>query len=159
MRNKIWYNLVHCKTNEYYTAIVRKYYQWAEWLLNSFLVIATSASVAAWSIWKDLYILWTVIIAASQLLMLLKPFLLFPKYIKTYSEKNISYQNLSWELEKLWFNYENALINEKEAFVEFEKIKRKLIDNDKFPDEVIIITHKKALSKAETKFELFNKQI
>lgn len=159
MRNKIWYSLVHCKTNEYYTSNVTKYYQWADWILNSVLVITTSSSVAAWAIWDDLYIVWGVIIGISQLLMLLKPFLLFPKYVKCYSEKNIMLQNISWELEKLWYNYENGIINEQESFQEYDKIKRKLIENDKFPDEVIIIIHDKALTKAENKFELFINQL
>lgn len=159
MRNKIWYSLVNCKTNEFYTSYVTRYYQWSEWVSNSVLVITTSSSVAAWAVWDELYVVWGVIIGISQLLMLLKPFLLFPKYVKTYSEKNISYQYLSWELEKLWYNYENSLIDESVAFVEYDKIKRELIENDKFPDEVIVIIHKKAQEKAEKKFEIYQNQL
>jgi|SRR5690554_27224 len=159
MRNKLWYSLVDCKTNEYYTAFVTRYYQWSEWLTNSFLVITTSSSVAAWAIWDEYYLVWGFIIGISQLIMLLKPFLLFPKYVKAYNEKNISYQYLSWDLEKLWYNYENGLNNNTQAFEEYDKIKRRLIENDKFPDEVIVILHKKALSKAERKFEQFQNQL
>jgi len=159
MRNKIWYSLVECKTNEYYAAKVTRIYQWAEWISNSFLVITTSSSVAAWAIWTDLYVLWAIIIAISQILMLLKPFLLFPRYIKTYNEKAISYQYLSWELEKLWYNLENNKLNEESAFEQFDKIKQKLIENDRFPDEVILVTHPRSLSHAEKKFERFSKQL
>jgi hypothetical protein len=159
MRNKIWYNLVDCKTNEFYSATVTRYYQWAEWILNSFLVVTTSASVAAWAIWKEFYIVWAAIIGLSQVLMLLKPFLLFPKYIKTYSEKNLTYQYTSWELEKLWYNYENGNIDDSQAFKQYDEIKKSLILNDQFPDEVIVITHKKALTKAENRFMQFKNQL
>lgn len=159
MRNKLWYSLVDCKTNEFYSAHVTRYYQWAEWIINSILVITTSSSVAAWVIWEEYYLIWGVVIGVSQLIMLLKPFLLFPKYIKAYSEKNISYQYLSWDLEKLWYNYEKGGLDDSQALLEFDKIKQRLIENDKFPDEVIVITHNKALSKAEIKFEKFQNQL
>ena len=159
MRNKIWYSLVHSKTNEYYSAYVTRYYQWTDWIVNSFLVITTSSSVAAWILWKQFPLVWAIIIAISQLLMLLKPFLLFPKYVKTYNEKNLIFQHLSWELEKLWYNLENSIIDEQKAFDEYDRIKQKLIESDKFPEEVIIITHKKALEKAENKFLSFMNQL
>lgn len=159
MRNKIWYSLVHCKTNEFYSSYVTRYYQWAEWILNSILVITTSSSVAAWAIWDEYHLVWGFIIGISQLLMLLKPFLLFPKYVKAYSQKNMSFQHLSWELEKLWYNYENGLVDDGQSFKEYDKIKRELIDNDKFPDEVIVILHKRAQEKAEKKFEMYKNQL
>ena len=159
MRNKIWYSLVDCKTNEFYTSFVRRYYQWCEWILNSFLVLTTSASVAAWAIWDNLFILWAIIIGISQVLMLLKPFLLFPKYIKVYGDKNMIYQTLTWELEKLWYNYHNDKITEERAYEEYDVIKNKLMENDRFPDEIIIIIHKKALAKAELKTERYLNQL
>ena len=151
--------MVDCKTNEYYTGMVTRYYQWGEWISNTFLVITTSSGVAAWAIWSDLHLLWAFVIGISQLLVLLKPFLLFPKYIKVYSDKHVTYQYLSWELEKLWYNYENKIIDDTAAFDAYDSLRTKLMDNDKFPQEVIIITHKKALSKAEAKFEDFKNQL
>lgn len=159
MRNKIWYTLVHFKTNEYYASYVRRYYQWAEWLSNSFLVVVTSSSVAGWAIWKDLYVLWSVLIGISQLLMLIKPFLLFPRYIKTYAEKSTSLEYINWELEKLWYKFENKKISESVAFKEYDKIKKKLIEIDRFPDEVIVYTHKKAQLKAEERLDQYLNQL
>ncbi len=159
MRSKIWYSLVHTKTNEYYTSKVTRYYQWSEWFLNSFLVIATSSGIAAWIIWDSLEFVWIIIIGLSQILTLLKPFLLFPKYVQTYNEKNVLLQQLCWDLEKLWYNFEKNNINEDEAFHEFDKLKKKLIEVDKFPNEVIVITHKKALSQAEEKCNQYINQL
>ena len=90
---------------------------------------------------------------------MLKPFLLFPKYIKVYGDKHVTYQYLSWELEKLWYNYENKIVDDMAAFDVYDSLRTKLMDNDKFPQEVIVITHKKALNKAEAKFEDFKNQL
>ena len=155
MRNRIWYTLVETKTNEYYTTSVTRFYQLCEWLTNTFLVIATSTSVAAWVTWQKHPLIWILIIGGSQLVTLIKPFLLFPKYVKTYNEKSVALQNIACDLESLWYQFNREKITEDEAEQEYNAIKKRLVENDRFPDEVIVFTHKTSLNKAEARANSF----
>jgi len=155
MRNRIWYLLVETKTNEYYAISVTKFYQVCEWLTNTFLVVATSAGVAAWVTWQKHPFLWIVIIGGSQLLTLIKPFLGFPKYVKTYNEKSVALQNIACDLENLWYQIERNKITEEEAERDYNSLKKRIVETDRFPDEVIVFQHTKALIKAENRAESF----
>lgn len=155
IRDKIWYLLVDSKTNEKYSSLVVKKYQIYDLILNIFLALTTSSSIAAWAIWNKFSALWILIIGLSQVLMIIKPYFLFPKYIKVFNEKSIRWQQMTVELEQLWFELNEGNIKDKEASKTFFEFKRHILTFDNISEELIFFHHKKQLTLAELECDLY----
>lgn len=159
IRDKIWYFLVDSKTNEVFSNLVVKKYQKLDLITNIFLVFTTSSSIAAWTFWKELPILWALIIGLSQLMTIVKPYFLFPKYIKTFNEKSIQWQHLSLSLEELWFQFNKNRIGEENATERFFELKRQTLSFDNTPDDIVFFNHFNLLTKAENQCNNFTSKI
>lgn len=149
IRDKIWYFLIDSKTNEILSGLIVKKYQRRELYSSIFLATATSSSVGAWAIWQKFPSIWLIIIAVSQLLFVIKPYLLFSKYVKIFNEKSIHWQNLTIHIEKLWHNLNQKYIDEKEASDIYFELKQKSLSFDNVPDDIIFFKHKKQQDEAE----------
>lgn len=158
-REKIWYFLLDSKTNQYLAESIVKYYQKCDLILNLFLLITTSSSIAAWVVWKQLPILWAIIIGVSQVLTIAKPYFLFPKYVKVFNEKSIYWQQLSIEIEELWSNINIFQITEEMASGEYFELKKKSINFDNFQDDIIFFNHSKFQRIAEEKCNIYLNKI
>ena len=159
IKNKIWYFLVDSVTNEKYAGlIVRKYQKW-ELASNVFLTLVTSSSIAAWAVWEIYPFLWIIIIAISQILTITKPYFLFPKYIKVFNEKSLHWQHLSVSLEKLWHEYNEGYLNDKEGSDKYFELKTKSLSFDNIPDDLIFFDHNKQHKLAEKFCEIELKKI
>jgi len=150
IRDKIWYFLVDSRTNEILSSLIVKKYQKWDLYTNIFLVITTSLSVAAWTIWNIYPTLWALIIGLSQLMTLIKPYFLFPKYIKVFNEKSIRWQHITLELDEIWFGLNNDIIDEKKASTLYFELKKKSLTFDNVPDDIIFFNHNKIHAIAES---------
>ena len=72
------------KLKEFYIDLMLIKYQKKDKFINIFSVIVTSTSISAWAIWKESYLqwIWAVLVAASQIFSLIKPYLNYAKYMK-----------------------------------------------------------------------------
>lgn len=159
IRTKIWYLLADSKTNEKYASLVVKKYQLYDLYSNIFLALTTSSSVAAWAIWKQLPVLWILIIAISQILMIVKPYFLFPRYIKVFNDRSIRWQQMSVELEQLWYELNEDKIDNTEASKIYFELRKKILAFDNIPEELIFFHHKKELTLAEDECNLYLKKV
>lgn len=76
MREKFWSLIVDYKIAErYYVYYAINSRRWDD-ALSAICLLASAASISAWYVWNDLYIIWALILAASQVVGTLKP--LFP---------------------------------------------------------------------------------
>ncbi|TKG92896.1 hypothetical protein EYV94_18150 [Puteibacter caeruleilacunae] len=116
---------------------------------NIFLVFTTSSSIATWAIWKEMPLLWAGIIAISQIVTLAKPYLLFPKYVKVFYERNLQWQNISLEIEELWHKLENSIIEESVAAKEYFDLRKKSLIFDKVSEDIIFFDYTRLQDKAE----------
>jgi hypothetical protein len=148
-RTQIWNFLNDSKTNEFLSSLIVKKYQKWDLFTNIFLVFATSSSIATWAIWKEMPLLWAMIIAISQIVTLAKPYFLFPKYIKVFYEKSIQWQNLSLEIEELWHKIDNSIIDEAEASQIYFVLRKRCLAFDKVPEDIIFFDYNKLQDKAE----------
>ena len=112
IRNKIWYNLVNSKFKCYYISYLIDKLQRRSLYINLFLAIVSLSSVSAWVIWKELPWLWALIIAASNIIVAIKPYLLYDKTIKEFNEKLLLLEGIEIEYEKLFFDLDNNKIEE-----------------------------------------------
>lgn len=149
IRDKIWYFLVDSKTNEIFSSLIVEKYQKYDLYTNILIVITTSSSIAAWKIWEIYSTIWILLIGFSQLITLIKPYFLFPKYIKVFNEKSIHWQHISLELEKIWFELNNDTIDEKKASKMYFELKKQSLIFDNVPDDIIFFKHSKIHTIAE----------
>lgn len=153
MRDKVWYFLVDSKTNEYFSSRIVLKYQKMDFFSNIFLFMATSSSIAAWTIWKQYPFLWSIIIVSSQILTIIKSSFLFPKYIKVFNEKGIKWQSLSLEIEELWHNLNNNLIDDDQVSIKYFALRNKCLLFDNVSDDIIFFDNPKGRLKAQKQCE------
>lgn len=160
-REKIWYLLVDCKTNEVLSKLVLKRYQIWDLGANLFLALITSTSVASWVIWKSHPTLWIVLLASSQVIAIAKPYLLFPKYIKVFSEKFIRWQSVTIDLEELWVEINSLSSDTVDPKVEgafnekYFRLRRQISTFDNIPEELIFFSHSSQHSIAESEADRY----
>lgn len=159
IRNKIWYFLVDAKTNELLSGLIAKKYKQRDLHTNILLVIATSSSIGGWSLWQSFALIWAIIIGLSQLITVLKPYLLFPKYVKVFSEKGLKWQFLTVDLEELWYEVNNYMIDSDKASERFFKLKKQSLEFDNVPNEIIFYRQEKLKRKAEYQCNAYLKKI
>jgi hypothetical protein len=159
IRDKIWYFMIDAKTNEKYSSLVVKKYQIWDLFTNLFLALTTSSSVAAWAFWEKYSAIWLLIIGISQVIMVVKPYFLFPKYIKVFNEKSIHWQHLTVSLEQLWHELNQNYIDEKIASERFFEFKQKCLNFDNTPDDLIFFSHSKQLTQAENECNIYLKKL
>lgn len=91
--------------------------------------------------------------------MIVKPYFLFPKYIKTFNEKSIRWQQISVELEHLWYDFNEKNLTEDEAGKKYFDFKKQILTFDNVSEELIFFNHKKQLALAEKECDLFLSKI
>ena len=75
MQEKYWRYMVQIKAWIFYLDLYAEdSYKWDK-RINIFGAIASSTSIAAWTIWSQLSYVWSVIIAVSQVLTAIKSFM------------------------------------------------------------------------------------
>ena len=150
IRNKIWYNLVNSKFKCYYISYSIKKYQKRSILINSFLVIVSLSSVSAWAVWQILPWLWALIIASSNILIAIKPFLLLERKIKELNEKLALLENIQIEYERLWYELELGKIDSEITSERFFGIYEKQIRSIRTSDDILIGIDNKIKKKADS---------
>ena len=73
-------------------------------ILNAFLAITSSASIASWAIWSDYAMVWGCIIAISQVVTALKPIFPFSKHVHTLNTRCYKHEALFLVKNKQKFN-------------------------------------------------------
>ena len=144
---KMYHHFVQCK---YYFQIYKTNAARTDRLLSVIIAIISSASVASWLIWQRWTFVWAAIIAISNILAILKPYLPYEKRVSSISYMLPELKTLINDVE----HYYNFIVNEnvsdgdinnyirifKQQYTELEN---KFIDSAIFPDNSSI------LSKAE----------
>lgn len=105
--------------SEYYDKCVR-----VQRIINIFLALSTSGAIAAWAVWKELPIIWAGIIAISQVVTAIKPYLPFEKRIEGIYDIISQYSVICNELESKWFYIAKGALTEEEIndlYYTFEK--------------------------------------
>ncbi len=157
MNEKIWGCLVNMQFKSFVIDLQTEQFQRFERNINIYLAIASSTSIAAWAIWKDLEMLWAIIIAVSQIMTVIKPYFPYYKYVKELSLKSLRLASLNLEYEKLWDKIQASKITEDEASELYYEYKKESIEILKFADDTIFKVSSEIEKKAEAKMNIFLK--
>lgn len=157
MKEKIWAILCDTKFKTYILSYLIDKFQKLERNINIFLVIASSSSIAVWAIWKEYPFLWSGIIAGSQVLTVIKPYLPYFKYVKELNSKLPLIENINIEIEQLWYKLQQKKISDDEAAENYFEIKKQITKIINFADDTIFTVDKEMENKANERMKNFLK--
>ena len=114
MQEKYWKYMVQMKAWIFYLDLYAEdSYKWDK-RINIFGAIASSTSIAAWAIWQQFSFVWSVIIAISQVLTVVKGFLPYSKRLKFLVPFIDDLKFLYNKIEHNWFNVAEGELTEGE---------------------------------------------
>lgn len=155
-QQKYWSLLRELKTHVIYLHNYAASSEWWDKAINIFLAITSSSSIAAWAIWQQYQIVWAVIIALSQVITAIKPFLPFRQRLKPISDLNDQIQEISLECERHWHSVAEGELTEKEIHELYISLKDKSLKAEKksFRD-IVLPKNSKILACAEKEADLY----
>lgn len=130
MQLKYWKFLVQLRSSIEYLDLYYEASYKKDRYINIILAFASSASVAAWAIWKQYTFIWAAIITLSQIVAVLKPFLPYHlriEYLPTFSRETYK---LFVACEREWFKVANAGMKESEINALLFDFKKKYTEID-----------------------------
>ena len=149
-QERYWQELYDLKVHATYLEIYLLKTEKIDKIVNAFLAVASSGSIAGWAIWKEYQIVWASIIVLSQFINAIKPFLPFSSRIKTISKALKEMELLSIEYEEKWFYIaEGEKTTEETHILRFEMKKKKLKIMTKYFTVDILPDNEKYLEEAE----------
>lgn len=80
--------------------------------IKIFFAIASSTSIGAWVIWKDYAFVWGGIIATSQVLSAIRPYLPYKERLRCYAALLIELEELQLSVESRWIEIANGKCTE-----------------------------------------------
>jgi hypothetical protein len=157
IRQQIWTNLVNAKFKAIYLGYLLNRDKKISLSINIFLAIISLSSISAWTIWKIFPDLFTSLIAASNILMVIKPLLSFEKRIKELNEKTIKLEDIQFAYEKLWYQFETKSITENDASKIFFEIYENQKNSLRASTEIIIGKNKRITLKSNSETDNYLK--
>ncbi|MEG7597098.1 hypothetical protein H2659_17795 [Vibrio cholerae] len=122
--------------------------EWTDKALSIFMAIASSASIATWALWKEHQMVWACIIALSQVVTAIKPFLPYRKRLKAMSELNNQVQAIFLEAETIWYKVSEGLLTEEEIHEETVRLKGRILSAERASLNGIVLPRKIKLKEA-----------
>jgi hypothetical protein len=103
-KQNYWAQLYELKTACAYMRRYRAYLNGWVTSIDTIKAVASSASIAAWALWREHAFIWASIIAASQVLEALKDVFPMTKKLKAASEHTIQLESLFIDAQVEWEN-------------------------------------------------------
>ena len=157
-QRRYWKELFELRVHVNY---LEKYMEQSEFIdkfINFFLAVTSNGSICSWGIWREYNYIWAVIIAASQLINVLKQFLPYRTRLKATSGIMRELDELSIFAEKKWFYVaEGKLKNEEINELQFEIRSNKTKSVHKYLGINTLPTKDKLLNKAKEKAKTYIK--
>ncbi len=113
-QEKYWRELDQLKVHVFYLESYLERTVTIDRNINMFLAIASSTSIASWVIWKDLSIVWAAIIAISQAINAIKPYLPYTKRLRSLQGITNDLESLFLTMEDNWFKVSEGFLTEEE---------------------------------------------
>ena len=157
-QQRYWNNLKELKTHVIYLHNYAAQSEWWDKAINIFLAITSSSSIAAWAVWQKYDLLWAFIIALSQVVTAVKPFLPYRQRLKAISELNDKIQEISLKSERNWYDVAEGELTEKEIHELCIALKNEsLIAEIKFLKNLILPKKENLLKRAEKEADIYLK--
>ncbi len=125
MRTRLWYEMGLAKFNERYLTLLIGKQRLCLNYFNLTITVFSTGGFMGWRLWDKLPLVSCIIISSISLLKLIQQNIIpSEKQIEKLDKASDFYFNLHLELEKLWFDFENDRIDEKEMQNKFHELKQ-----------------------------------
>lgn len=158
MQEKYWYYMVQVKASLFYLDIyAEESYKWDR-RINVFGAIASSSSIAAWTIWEECSYVWGFIIALSQVLIAIKEYFPFAKRLKLLKPFIDDLKSVYLKMEFEWYKVAGGEITESEINTLLYTYKKEVSDIEaKYLKDDVLIENNSYMSIANRKTDLYFK--
>ncbi|RZL39347.1 MAG: hypothetical protein EOP00_27845 [Pedobacter sp.] len=155
MKEKLWYFFLDTKCKAYYLDKVYCRAKNNDSKFNLLISVATSGSIAVWTIWNKIPILWAVIIAVGQFSEILKQHLPNLKNLKNLSDGKDKYGDLAMEAKFLFDDFVAGRISEAKAQQKHRELELKDNEITKTISEADIKDEKRLSIEAHRDLNIF----
>lgn len=153
---RFWNVLKELKAQEIYLQLYACRDEGIDKTINIILAIASSSSIAAWAIWKELHIIWAILIAAAQVISAIKPFLPYKNRLRAVLELNNKIQILTLEAEIHWYSVSEGLFTEQEIHNLTLDLKDKIVKAEQLcMKNDLLKAHQELKIKAENQADIY----
>jgi hypothetical protein len=153
---RYWNQLKETKTHVIYLHLYAASSEWWDKSANIFLALTSSSSIAAWALWQKYQFFWLIIIAASQVLSAIKPFMPYKQRLKALQNLNDKIQEIALEYEKGWFDVAEGHLTEREIHdLNIELKNKALIAEKKSLKNIVLPKKSKLLQEAEAEADTY----
>ena len=113
-QEKYWKELYQLKVHLNYLELYQQDSEFKDKSVNIFLAITSSGSIAGWAIWRDMALVWAIIIATGQVIATVKNFLPYKARLKSLSGLLHDFEDIILFAEKKWFDVSEGKLTEEE---------------------------------------------
>ena len=149
--------LCNMKFKGFIFGLLVKKYQRLDRNVNIFLALASSGSIAAWAVWKEFPLVWSSIIALSQVIMAIKPFFPYYKITKELNSRCLKTDLLNIEYERFWNKIQRGKMTEDEMEQDYYDYRKTFAELLSFPDDLVFETSKRIESTANASMKTYLK--
>jgi len=110
--DNIWATYCNMKYKGYLLELLVEKYQRLDRNVNIFLALASSGSIAAWAVWKTNPLIWSAIIATSQVITTIKPYFPYNRITKELNSRSLKLNLLNNEYARLWNKVQRGKLTE-----------------------------------------------
>lgn len=114
VQEQYWKEMYQLKTHIGFLDLLLERAEWKDRALKMILAIASSSSIGAWVVWKDFSSVWAGIIAFSQVVSAINPYLPYKNQIKSYSAILHELEELMIQSEFKWHAISEGNLTENE---------------------------------------------
>lgn len=113
-QQRFWKELDQLKVHVFYLELYLDKTENHDRIINMFLAIASSSSIAGWVIWQPFSFIWAAIIASSHVLNSIKQYLPYTKRLKALQSLSNELEALFIQMESDWYKVSEGELTEKE---------------------------------------------
>jgi hypothetical protein len=155
-QKRYWKELFALRVHVNYLELYMEESELKDKTINIFLAVTSSSSICGWAIWNKYSFIWAIIIAASQLINVVKQFLPYRTRLKATSGAIRELEELSTFAEMKWFDVaEGKLKKEEINKLQFEIRSKKTKTVQKHFGIITLPTKEKLFNKAKKSAEIY----
>ncbi|MUH73198.1 hypothetical protein [Psychrosphaera haliotis] len=155
-QQRYWNQLKELKVHVYYVqgyAVKQNKY---DQMINIFLAITSSTSIAAWALWEDYQFVWALIIAVSQVITAIKPLLPFKKRLSALNKLADMLSLIALKAERDWYFVAEGKLTEEVIHTKWADLKDDALSaENKCLKGITLPKDKAVLTAAETETDVY----
>ena len=124
-QEKYWTEMVQLKAHVLYLDEYLVRTERMDRTISMFLAIASSASIGTWAVWQKYQLVWAFIIAFSQVLNAVKPYLPYKKRLETLSGLRRDFEEILLLVERRWYDVAEGNLSQEQIHELHSEIREK----------------------------------